>query len=232
MVIYPDGSRKCYGCGAYDKGGDTQYTPVVKEKEDIAESISYIESLPKKNIRGLELPYDGEYYYVLWSNRRYYKKRAINESKAKYLSPIGHSKPLYTCNSPKDKPVIVIVEGEINAISLCSSVDNYNCHIVSPGSAGDLCRSTYVDYYNNFDNAVIIVDKDPAGVRFGLELKFKLKSLGMSVTLYLAEDDFNDLLTKYGKEKVKEEFNKALGVHKLSSRNVLRPTFRGSNAKT
>lgn len=231
MVIYPDGRYKCFGCGAYGKG-DAQYTPVVKEKEDIVESIAYIESLPKKEIRGLELPYDGEYYYVLWSNRKYYKKRSISESKAKYLSPIGHTKPLYTCNTPNNKNTIVIVEGEINAISLCNTLSDNSYHLVSPGSSTDFCRSVYIDYYTKFDSAVIIVDKDPSGVRFGLELKFKLKSLGMNVTLYLIEEDFNDLLTKYGKEKVKEEFNKALGVLKLSSRHILRSTLRGSNAKT
>lgn len=226
LVIYPNGNEVCYGCG-YKKivNGEIK----EKKQEDIDKSIEYIESLPKELIRGLYLPFDGKYYYIKWTNGKYYKKRSTEDSSQKYRSPVGITKPLYIPVNKFEKNTIVIVEGELNALSLATSTGISPYTIVSPGSAGDLCRDSYIHYYREFNNACIIVDKDPAGARFGLDLKNKLKSLGMRVTLYLMEEDFNDLLVQHGKEKVKEEFNRALGVLKMQARENVRRTG-GTNA--
>lgn len=177
---------------------------VIPEPTNVPERIKYIKSLPTKMIRGLQLPYDDSGFYVMWPQENYYKKRN-NEGKTRYIGPSGVKAPLLVC--PGTFSHLVIVEGEMNALSLYSIVwDGYK--IVSPGSASELMR--HIKYYLVYSKITVIVDNDAAGVVFGYQLKEILLKNNKSVTLCLMNKDFNQHLQDGGEEAVKQKFEECL----------------------
>lgn len=177
-------------------------------KEDLDSKLSYIKNLPTKTIRGLELPYDDVGYYILWPQQRYYKCRKWNDTGGRYLSPKGITKPLYViAGDNRDK--LLIIEGELNAASLANITKRVS--ICSPGSAGEMLK--YINFYLRFKSIHVIVDHDPAGVVYGLELKQALLARNKPTKLHTLTTDFNELL-QHGKEKeIRDWFKKEiLGV--------------------
>lgn len=158
------------------------------EPTNILERLDYIKSLPVKSIRGLELPADGEGYYILWPGNKFYKKR-LYQGKIRYLAPTGHKPPLYIC--PGDSEHLLVVEGELNAASIYPLVwDTFK--VVSPGTAGDFMR--HIAYYLKYKRITIIADYDPAGICHGLQLKETLLRHGKRVEIILTDQDLNDKL--------------------------------------
>lgn len=213
-VVYED-SFKCYACGAYGK--NSQLTGIdtsqIKERyvEPIEETLEYISKLPKSSIRGLSLHEDSDSYYILWPNRSYYKKRSKGDSKSKYKCPAGHEKPLLVLEKATNG-VLVICEGEINAMSIAESTPFTVC---SPGSATDFDSpksAKYLPYYLQFDTMLVVVDNDAPGALAAIALKSKLLQYKKHVMIKLMDEDANDLLVKYGKEKVREEIYRSLGM--------------------
>lgn len=221
MVIYPDGHYKCFGCGASGKTVTLdldireipQFTSRWKHKENIASSITKIKSLPVKDIRGLQLHYDKDYYYVLWEDGSYYKKREWKDTNCKYRCPVGHFKPLMVLNKSSTKDLCFIVEGEINALTLqrCG-IDN---PILSPGSATEFLKKYYVEQYLKYDKFCIIVDKDAAGVCAGIETKAMLERSGKLVTLYPMDKDLNYLYTQHGAKEIHNQISTAMALFRV-----------------
>src|SRR5690606_33471443 len=92
-AVYSNG-YKCFGCGKFGPLSDLGMTASEVEPkyvEDIEKSIQQIISLPKKEIRGLDLHSDSNSYYIVWPDHSYYKKRYINPHHGKYQNPSGHS---------------------------------------------------------------------------------------------------------------------------------------------
>lgn len=214
-IIYPDGYFKCFGCGAYGKVEELNMPslklPKPKPPEDLHATIKKIKSLPTKQIRGLFLPYDLSGYYILYPTNDYYIKRLFNDTgdNSKYVSPNGHPKPLYKL--PNSGSVLCIVEGQLNAMSLyAASIDGIT--IVSPGSAVDLAKERFMDYYTQFNDIVIFPDFDQAGVHFGAKLQKLLVKEGKNVLLYPLEDDFNHIHQNQGLDEVKKVAQKALSM--------------------
>ncbi len=182
----------------------------VPEKENVEETIRYIKTLPKIKVRGLDL-HTGRYgYYIVWPDNQYYKLRRYDDS-PRYVGPRGIRPPLFSLG--RNKKTLVLVEGEINAISLHQSVGSDLLHVVSPGSASGLMDERTVNYSLQFESIYIIMDLEPSGpVSFGIELKKVLQSRGKKVTLILLTIDFNQLLQNGGSEAVTKQFIKELGL--------------------
>lgn len=181
----------------------------VRHPDNVPENVEYIEGLPKKIIRGLDLHYDDDGYYVLWPNKNYWKLR-FWEGKSRYLSPRGVKKPLFVY--PGNSDLLVVVEGELNAVTL-QMCEYGEAKIVSPGSATELVK--YINYYLKFKRILIITDKDNPGVVYGLDLKERLLSHNKRVELHLVEKDFNDVFTEEGEEAVCREYARALALFGL-----------------
>ncbi len=64
------------------------------EPTNVPDRVKYIEGLPTKLIRGLQLPYDNSGYYILWPSKNYYKRRN-HEGKPRYIGPAGVKASLY-----------------------------------------------------------------------------------------------------------------------------------------
>lgn len=206
-VVYPSGAGHCFSCGAHDKEATFEPTGHIVPKEDITLSMNYIGSLPIKPIRGLQMPVDERFYYVLWPTKDYYKKRSIADSSSKYLSPVGHRKPLFIAQEAGQ--VLIVVEGEINAMSLAQC--ELPASIVSPGSAADFYSSNYqkyCTYYSKYDRVLIIADADKAGTVAAIELKTRLTP-ATNCIISLWPKDANDLLQEHGKHYLK---TKTLGL--------------------
>lgn len=205
FVVYQSGWGHCYGCGAHIQVG-TSANLTEKPKENIGDSLEYIKSLPLVPRRGLEFHTNQTGYYILWPNAKFYKKRMFEGSK--YLSPVGIRKPLFIAAKNPTSSSLIIVEGEINAMSLAKAMPNIN--IVSPGAASDFYSVNsdrfYLPHYLNYDNIHIIVDKDKAGIVAGIELKTRLLIHKSNIKISLWENDANDLLQKEGPEGLKKYY--------------------------
>ncbi|GAC1499954.1 MAG: hypothetical protein NVS1B10_03180 [Candidatus Saccharimonadales bacterium] len=204
MEVY-ENSAYCFSCGYYTKDVDVPYEP--KPKTDIGAEIEYIRTLPTREIRGLQLHYDYEGFYILWPDLSFYKKR-LNQGRIRYLGPSGHRTPLFKIQG-RDPKTLLMVEGELNALSLSLSIgDLYT--IVSPGASTNIMN--YMPYYCTFDSIYAIVDKDVSGVVNGLKLKEELINRKKRVVLEATDKDYNQILQEEGTEGVKEIFDRRLGL--------------------
>lgn len=214
FVIYDDYGH-CFGCGyraplkelgiGYEK--ESKETPI--EKEDVEKTLDYINKLPTKAIRGLDLPYDDRFYYVVFPGYNYYKKRAFADSGSKYLCPTGHAKPLYVPYKIDKADTLAIVEGELNALSLATTKPPFD--VCSPGGCSSFYGKEYERYkqfYLHYKQFFVMVDKDSAGVRAAIELKAKLTKHSPYVMVRLMDRDLNEILIENGTEGVR----KAMGL--------------------
>ena len=215
MHLYEDGAH-CFVCGYYC-GLDQVTNEVTIEEiqrlkkqapENIEAALSRIDSLPKKEVRGFNLPCDESGTYLVWPDRSYYKLRRFDD-KPRYIGPKGHRAPLFVIAG--SKTTLVVVEGEYNALSLKEVYKkDGGPTIVSPGSASELNRHTR--FYLQFQKIYVIVDRDAAGVANGVRLREDLKKKGKRVVLIALEEDFNDMLQRNGKEEIKKRLKEELGI--------------------
>lgn len=206
-AVYEDGSGFCFGCQTYFKSIAEPVNQTVF-KEDINAKIDYIRSLPTKQIRGLDLPYDDKGYYILWPNANYYKLRYWddNNARGRYGSPSGHTKPLFTLYSgDSSEDTLVLVEGEINALSLFSS--GIVADVVSPGGVTGFTDKLMINELPtliNYAKVIVIADADAAGLEASIKFKTLARQYNSSITIKLMEEDFNQILVEHGKEGIKE----------------------------
>lgn len=199
LHIYEDGAycHVCgYRCSLEEIGYETKKTK--KEPENIQDTIRYIQDLPRATVRGLSLPYDHQGLYVLWPDSSYYKRRTSYGDKTRYVGPSGHKSPLFIL--PGNQEGIVVVEGELNALSLKEAYPA-GPTIASPGSANEFRR--HIKEYLRYKKITLVLDNDPVGVVSGLETKDMLLKSGKHVTLILMDKDFNDILQESGVEGIK-----------------------------
>lgn len=213
-VAYTDHFH-CFGCGA--RGPLSELGIPAGERieityvEDIASTIAYIKSLPRKEIRGFPLHYNSRGYYLLWPSEDYYKLRVEGaEAGNKYRGPSGHKKPPFWATRPLSLGRLVLVEGEFNALSLAAIEPPYD--IVSPGGAGDFYSrgaERYLKIYARYARVDLVVDADAAGAQAAIETKAKLITLGCpEVKIHLVEKDFNQVLCDEGREGLREYVRK------------------------
>ncbi len=206
--LYEDGGY-CFVCGYTEKG---QYEVKKKEKENIEESIRAIKALPKVLIRELEFHADRSGYYIVWPDGSYYKKR-LYDGRVRYIGPVGHKAPLLVLGGKAE--ALVIVEGEINALSLHHSLEGVllpKRSIVSPGSASEFQRHLDTILTIVCKTAIVVVDKDPAGVAAGVELKRELMKHGKRVQLIACDRDINQMLQDGGKQEVQQWWKEEVGL--------------------
>ena len=115
----------------------------------------------------------------------------------------------YNIDSIKDEKTAYIVEGEIDCLSMHES-GIYN--VVSVPNGANVRGNTNLEYLDNcisyfepLEKIIIAVDQDEAGERLKQEL---VRRLGKDKCTFLKYPDdckdINDVLLKYGREKVKE----------------------------
>ncbi len=200
----------CFVCSAMAviEPGDIDNLSEIKPSRkitDIAGMMSYIQHLPTKIIRGIELPFDQVGYYLRWPTNDHYKRRNWNEGKNRYTGPTGKSQPLFIY--PNMSKHLVLVEGELNAVSLRMAVGDKYC-IASPGPANNFMR--FIKQYMVYKQITLVLDYDAPGIVFGCQIKDHLLRAGKRVNLILVEEDYNDLLQKKGQGHVKQQFEKEL----------------------
>lgn len=205
MEIYETWSH-CFSCGfrvlTKEIEGYEENQELKKEPEDVQEKIRYISQLPRAAFRGLSLPTDNYGFYVVWPNCSFYKCR-LHSGTLRYVGPRGHKAPLFVLESSTN--ILVVVEGELNALSLKETGKNYGT-IASPGSATELIRhlNTYLTLSSKSSTVFIVVDKDIPGVKNGLKLKEELLKRGKRVKLIAVEQDLNEILQEKGIKGVEE----------------------------
>jgi DNA primase len=205
----------CYGaCGkdytleevAAKTGGkvDYEYCKEDYEKEDLEESFGRIKALPKRQLRGLEFHCDNRGYYIAWLDGDYYKYRLFNPGNgSKYLGPRGHPVPLFWARR-SGSGTLYISEGEINALSIASAVSDSVC---SPGSATNFNAaflSRYLHMFSQYSRIVVVLDKDPAGLKGSIEARAFFMGKLPFVDYIKMEKDANWVLEYEGKQALRE----------------------------
>jgi hypothetical protein len=214
MVIY-DEYAHCFGCGyrvPIDSLGKLGVSRAPRvEPSDLKGELERIKALPTARVRGLELPVDGDSYYILWPSNDYYKRRKfIPGEGSKYLCPRGHAKPLFIPYEIKGANTLAVVEGEINALSLATLKPNYS--ICSPGGVGDFSEKMFYKYNTFFlrhKRFALILDKDSPGLEAAIKFKKLLLKHTHDVQVHLVSPDLNDLLMQ---GKLQDEAKKWGGV--------------------
>lgn len=182
-----------------------------KEPENLEASLAYIDSLPRREVRGLLLPADDRAFYVVWPGRKYYKKRYFEPTGPKYIGASGHEKPAFVARSNRNA-VGILVEGELNALSLALSTSGID--VVSPGGSGDFSSKVakkYLPFVLQNNTIIIMVDADQAGAKACIEAMSVLAGKGKDVQYVLMPKDANQLLIEGGREAVKNEVERVLG---------------------
>lgn len=211
--VYPDGSAHCYGCGAHEgPQGDRAIPDEEKYVENLKESLEYIATLPRGPVRGLSLPSDSVFNYIVWPDTDYYIKRRKVDSDTlpKYIGAAGHKKPLFIARTADRTSPLLIVEGQLNALSFASA--EINATVVSPGAATDFKKLIHLPYYFAYDNIILVLDNDAAGAMGAIDLKGQLLAMGKrNVRIELVNEDANEVLQAGGKEAVRQ-YAARLGV--------------------
>ncbi len=206
VEVYADGGY-CWVCQEQIPLKELEIEPqhTIRERENIQDTLRYIQTLGKRIARGVELPYDSRGYYIVWPSGQYYKCR-LNAGKSRYIGPAGHRPPLFIIEGTKN--TLHVVEGELNALSLQQVMGSDQCTLASPGAASEFSR--HIGYYSQFSRIYLWVDKDPAGIANGWVTKETLTKLGKNVTLNVMDVDFNQLLQDGGPELVLKRFKEGL----------------------
>jgi 5S rRNA maturation endonuclease (ribonuclease M5) len=97
---------------------------------------------------------------------------------------------------------LILVEGEINALSLKEAFPETNVTIASPGSCTNFMN--YIQQYLQYTNIVCIIDYDIPGVVHGDQLRRELRKHKKHVELIpMVGRDINDVLVQEGVDGVK-----------------------------
>ncbi len=191
-------------------GEHYEYVEENEEKEDLKEEFEYINSLPKKVIRGLSLPCDERGYYIVFGRDEYYKYRLFNPGKgSKYLSAKGHYPPLFWARRSPGS-TLCVVEGELNAMSVALAYEEYA--VCSPGSASMFNAdnlSKYLTEFKQYSNLIVILDDDPAGIKAYIEAKAFFLYKVPFVTYLRMKPDANDVLNEKGPKGLREALQRA-----------------------
>lgn len=218
MHVYPDNSGWCFVCNRRaDLEGvlDVESLPkeVQVQPEDLSASIERIRSLEWKQIRGLEFKANERGYFITWPGEMYYKFRSFNGT-PRFLAPKGHKQPLLTYRTCPAEPFLILVEGELNALSILMTQDEtYNYDLSSPGSAGNFISldKEILALAAHYTQVVIWTDHDAAGIKALWHIYPKLVKLGLHVTHYTSKEDANDILVSQGPGGLRQMVERILG---------------------
>lgn len=215
LTVYAQGWAHCYSCGwrtPADTLGFSQEEKEIDEDkyvEDVEASIRRIEALPRRLVRGLVLPCDGDSYYVVFPGRDYYRRRLGNPDaqRGKYRSPVGVRRPAFILEGEHTARIGLFVEGEINALSIKAACPA--AWVFCPGGAGDFSRAStlYADAVSLRDRIVTVCDRDAAGARAGLALNGELWPRKLEIQLW--GEDANEL---YQKGQLRPHLERRLGL--------------------
>ena len=219
MYLYPDGGY-CFVCqkrATLEELALPGGAPVEEqEPEDLAPALEYIDSLPLKPWRGLQVPMDGDSAYLVWPDRTYFKRRLLNNEKVRYLGPTGHSAPWFWVKDYGH--ALVVIEGEINALSVHTACPHLA--VASPGASSKFSRKSAQNSLTkvcNFDTVLIVADADAAGAKAVIDLYGEIAGRVPTVRTLLMPTDANDLLVNRGADEVKRIIEGAVEGHLAQS---------------
>jgi hypothetical protein len=216
--VYADGFH-CFGCGArgplaqLDGRVKLEYVPKEREPEDMAPMWEYVNSLPVRQVRGVFVPADAEGYFICWPNRAYYKKRFFAPRGPKYIGPSGHQPPLFWATYPGPAAALVIVEGELNALSIGQVCPRLA--VCSPGGAGNFTAAHLKKFGLHstveYSKLLVVADNDVAGAEAVINARGFFASHGRDAAWLLMSPDANDVLVNNGPDELRKQICRALG---------------------
>ena len=176
----------------------------MSDEKKLKVPFSILSPFHRAIIEALPFPFDSKGYYIRWPEYPYYKHRRFS-GEPRYLAPRGIPAPLLIYRQSND--VLVLVEGEINLLSLKIAFPDTKVTIASPGSASSMGK--FLNEYLPYKNIHAIVDYDAAGVINALKLREALKAKNKGLEIHAIEPDLNEILVTQGidgvRQKIKEE---------------------------
>lgn len=219
MEVYPDGHGYCFACNFYakDAGEPTEVQGKDTYVENVQESVRHIQNLPLLAARGLNFHHDSNGFYILWPNAPYYKYRLLGaEESNRYRSPTGVKKPLFVARDTGGRGWLIIVEGEINALSIAKAMPEHA--VCSPGGVSDFVSkralSEYLPFYRRYAKIVVIGDHDDPGKRASTLLMLELQKDREVLARWMSTDANELLQQENGEERVRQEVEHLMGVRR------------------
>jgi twinkle protein len=215
MTVNPDGSRKCYSCGKFAKGGGVQEVEAKKPKQVQALNVKPA-SIPE---RGLNIQATNKYgilvaggdihfpYYDENGNLVAYKVRSpekaiIAKGDIKRGQLFGQH--LFPKGSAK---AITIVEGELDAPSSWDMQGSkYPVVSIKNGASGALkdCQDNF-EYLDSFERVVVNFDNDEPGQKAAREVCELFSGKSVNVKLQNGKDA-NDYLMNRQRDAYRQEW--------------------------
>ncbi len=174
----------------YDRGG--QKSPgLAEDTEEYKVIAKYLNSrgISKKAIEKHNLSY-AEYgnfkmlkIPVTKDNSIYRNIDPYADSKDRYRKTKGQTSSLYNTSTIKDKDVIIVVEGELDAISLLDiDIESRGATAIGLGSISNKDKLIkYLNINNINKDIILMLDNDIKGIETALYLEEKLKEMGLLV---------------------------------------------------
>ena len=214
MKVYSNGAFCFSGCGFIPlqdlglKPGD--FTQEEVYVEDVEETLSKVDNLPKKPYRGFSLPCDAYGAWLVWPDRSYYKYRRFT-GLPKYRGPAGVTQPPLWVRQGTSETLLV-VEGELDALSAALAMEELD--VMSPGSSTNFNRKL-LPSLNRYGNIIIIADDDGAGldavINLGALIHGEMPGVPYKRILKASGGkDFNEILVQSGREALRQEILRLL----------------------
>lgn len=216
-VLYSNGYF-CFGCGARGKLEELDGIELPPREElepeppeDLVAAFARINSLEQTEVRGLKFPADHRGYYLCWPDQSYYKLRVWEPgSGPKYLGARGHKRGLFWARQ-EGHQTLVLVEGEINALSIAKAVPGVD--VASPGGVGDFTVKKIkhkLTSYCRYSTILVVADADPPGATAIIEALSALWTSKINAKGLPMSPDANEVLVKCGEEELKRRIEAAL----------------------
>ena len=148
--------------------------------------------------------------------------RIVRKDK-KFFSGLPAKGGIVWLGNPNKTTTIGLAEGLENALSIRQSISN-----LTVGATLSATLMPQVVLPTNIKNVYIFSDNDYAGLKASEELKNKLESQGIRVSVYIPPEtgqDFNDILREKGEEEILRIFTNSKVEPKVDLRYVIPQKF-------
>lgn len=206
---YTDGHGFCFGCGHYEKAegeGSSTPSPAAPRNIDLqpfyeaevqglkARGITE-ETCRKYGVRVGSLKGKKVHFYPFYEGNTLVAAKTRDAEKTFQIIGKGSKLPLFGNQIQSSGKMVVVTEGEIDALSVAQAMKTWPCVSVPNGAQGAAKAFKHnLEFLEGFDNVIIFFDMDEAGQKAAKECA-ELLSVGKAKLAHIeGAKDANELL--------------------------------------
>lgn len=183
LARYSDGHGYCFGCGYYEKSAD-----IDKSRHTVTSKVSGLEPYYQADYSALKARgitedtckkygvrvghHNGKmvHFYPYYSNNELVAVKTRDAEKNFKVLGNGSKLPLFGNQLQSSGKMIVVTEGEIDALSVAQAMKTWPCVSVPNGAQGaSKAFRQNLEFFEGFDSVIIFFDQDEPGQRAAKE---------------------------------------------------------------